>query len=346
MSEHIQRLQKNLKKGEAVLLFNGGSVDPHMQHIISCDMEYAFLLVTKKKNVLFVSVLEVERAQKTLSVGKVVELSSGLKDLTPFLKSVSVLYLNYGHISVAAFRKVKKSFKGLKFKDGGDIFMKLRILKTSSEVAIIKKACLITARIWKELLGNWKKFKTELDVAQFIRFKALEYANGVSFDPIVASGRNGALPHYVPQKRKLVKGFCVIDFGVRLNGYISDVTRTVYLGKPSGAEIGDYNKVLSSNIRSISALKKGIAFKKVDAVSRRDFDYCHSLGHGIGVEVHEAPALAKRSKSKLVAGMCFTIEPGMYLSGKYGIRIEDDIYFDGKKVHVLTQGISKKLTLV
>ena len=346
MCEHINRLQKKLHSKEAVLLFNAGVVDPHMQHLISCDMEYAFLLITKKKNILFVSALELERARKTLPVEKVVEFSKGLEDLIPFLKGITVLYLNNGHVNVAAFKKIKKSFKGLKFKDGREILRDLRLVKTPSEVRIIKKACSITARIWDELLRSWKKFKTEKDVAFFIKVKALEYADGVSFTPIVASGKNGALPHYVPQDKKLAKGFCVIDFGVRLKGYISDVTRTVYVGKPSGTEIGNYNAVLSSNLRSIAALKKGESFKKIDAISRRDFDYNHSLGHGIGVEVHEAPSLAGRSKEKLHAGMCFTIEPGMYLSGKYGIRIEDDIYFDGKKVHVLTKKIPKKLILV
>lgn len=186
--------------------------------------------------------------------------------------------------------------------------------------------------------------KTERDIKAFIEERSMQLADGSSFPTIVASGKNGAAPHHETTNQKLKRGFCVIDFGVRYKGYISDVTRTIFFGKPTLQEKKDYEKVLQANQSAINEIKEGTSLKKLDNISRKEFDYPHSLGHGIGVEVHEAPSVSANSKEKVKRGMCFTIEPGLYRKGKYGIRIEDDILVS-KKTVVLTQQITKRLLI-
>ena len=347
MNEKLKCLQNKLKNKEAILHFTTEDEDPTLLWAVGMSAEYTFLLITKKECVLFVSSLERERAKKEANIKKVLTLKEGIEDLNKYLQKVSTIFLDYNKISINNFKRIKKKVKGRKsYKDCSKLFTEERMIKTKSEIKIIKKACKITAKIWKEMCNSFKTFKTEEDIKIYIEDKARKYASGPSFSTIVGSGKHGAIPHHTTTKQKLKKGFCVIDFGIKYKNYISDVTRTVYIGNPTKKEIEDYNKVLRANEESIKACKDDVPLNKIDKISRTEFNYNHSLGHGIGVEVHESPALAPRSKTKLKKGMCFTIEPGMYKKGMYGIRIEDDIYFDGKKAHVLTKDISKKLVVI
>jgi len=134
----------------------------------------------------------------------------------------------------------------------------------------------------------------------------------------------------------------VLDFGVRYNNYISDISRTIFFGKPTKKELNEYKKVQKASTRAIKALKIGKRCKTIDKISRKEFTYPHSLGHGIGVEVHEAPSLSPKSKDIIQENMCFTIEPGLYIPEKFGIRIEDDLLMTKKGPVLLTKS-SKEL---
>ena len=181
-----------------------------------------------------------------------------------------------------------------------------------------------------------------------MKFLANNEADGISFEPIVASGSNGAKPHHAPSDAKLKKGFCVIDFGVKHKGYCSDITRTIYLGRPTLSEIKEYHKVLGVQKEAIDLCAEGVSCSKV-------YDYAydmlgeafnHGLGHGIGVEIHEKPNIKGRSSDVFKKGMIFTIEPGVYYPSKYGIRIEDDIIIGNNgKTEVLTK-ISKNMRIL
>lgn len=337
----LMRLQQQLKSGQGILLCNTTLVDPNMLYFLSCPMEAAFLVVLKKKSYLLVSALEEDRARATMAVDEIVVYQNGVADLKKALANCKDVLINKSFLNVAFFEKLQKELS-VTCGDCSELLRSLRMIKDKDEVLRIRKACQISGKIFHEMLKHFSSFKTEKDVAFFIERAALYEASGVSFPTIVASGEHGSQPHYTTSTTSLLHGFCVIDFGVRFEGYISDITRTLFLGKPSKQEFADYQLVLDANKRCIAALRENVTLSKLDALSRKNHTYCHSLGHGIGVEVHESPHLSKNSDDKLRDGMCFTIEPGLYKPGKYGIRIEDDIYFH-RQAEVLSKGIPKEL---
>lgn len=216
----------------------------------------------------------------------------------------------------------------------------VRRRKDDSEVALIERACGVVDDAWTHLLtsGAIAAGRSERDVAADLEH-AMRRAgsDGVAFETIVASGPNGAHPHHVPGDRLLADGeLVVIDFGAMVGGYSSDCTRTVALGQAPGRLVDAYAVVLEAQLAGVAAVRPGIACSDLDAVSRGIIDsagyggyFGHSLGHGVGLDVHEAPAVSSRSTSTLSDGDVITIEPGIYLPDLGGIRIEDTVAVSG-----------------
>ena len=166
---------------------------------------------------------------------------------------------------------------------------------------------------------------------------------------IVASGSNASSPHHKPSNAKIKKGFCVIDFGVKYRGYCSDITRTVYAGRPSLKEKEIYNSLLKIQEEAINLAKNNKKCSELydfvnESLGKYKKYFTHGLGHGVGVEIHEMPNLTLNSKDRIKDGMAFTIEPGIYISGKFGIRIEDTILFKNRPI-ALTK-TSKDLLII
>ena len=214
------------------------------------------------------------------------------------------------------------------------VIEKIRLIKTQEEINIIKAACEIADNAFTHILDYIKPGKTELDVSNELEFfMRKQGATSSSFDIIVASGLRSALPHGVATDKVIEKGdFVTLDFGALYNGYISDITRTIAVGQPSDKLVEMYNVVLESQLLALEKVGPGMTGIEADAVAR---DYLkskgygeafgHSTGHGIGLEVHEGPGLSFRSETVLEPNMVVTIEPGVYLPGIGGVRIEDDI---------------------
>ena len=214
------------------------------------------------------------------------------------------------------------------------VIEKIRLIKSQEEINIIKVACEIADNAFTHILNFIKPGITELDVSNELEFfMRKQGATSSSFDIIVASGLRSALPHGVATKKIIETGdFVTLDFGAYYNGYISDITRTVAVGQPSEKLVEMYNAVLESQLLALEKVGPGMTGAEADAVSR---DYLkskglgeafgHSLGHGIGLEVHEGPGLNFRSEVVLEPNMIVTIEPGAYIPGVGGVRIEDDI---------------------
>jgi Xaa-Pro aminopeptidase len=208
----------------------------------------------------------------------------------------------------------------------------LRMIKDEAEVALIRAAVVLNERVFTETLATIGPNTTEADLAAEIYFRGVKYgASKVSFDPIIASGANGSKPHARFTSDKLVPETpLTFDMGMRLNGYCSDMTRTVfYKGCPAKWE-KIYNTVRAAKDAAFDAVKPGLLGKDIDAVARQVMvdgglpeTFNHGLGHGIGIEVHEAPRLAKTGEVPLQEGMCITDEPGYYIDGVGGMRIED-----------------------
>jgi len=188
----------------------------------------------------------------------------------------------------------------------------------AKEMQIIKKAFNYGNKILNKTINNFKNFKTESDVSGFLEYETKKLGLGLSFPPIVASGSNGSMPHYEPRNVKLNKGFCVIDFGIKYNGYCTDCTRTIYLGNISKKEKNIYNFLLDIQKNIIENIKINddcdeIYVNCVKSLGKYSKYFIHGLGHGVGVEIHELPNLTLDSKDKIGRDMVFTVEPGIYI---------------------------------
>jgi Xaa-Pro aminopeptidase len=209
----------------------------------------------------------------------------------------------------------------------------LRLIKTSAEIKILKEAAAIADAAFTHIVEYIRPGLTELDVSNELEFfMRKQGASSSSFDIIAASGKRSALPHGVATDKIIEKGdFITLDYGAYYNGYVSDITRTLAVGEPDPELKKIYNIVLEAQLRGMAGIKPGMTGKEADALTRNFIVekgygeyFGHSTGHGIGLEVHEGPALSVRSETILEPGMVVTVEPGIYLPGVGGVRIEDD----------------------
>ena len=209
---------------------------------------------------------------------------------------------------------------------------KQRMIKDEDEIEKIRKACELTDSCFNHLLKFIKVGKTEKEIALEIeRYFKLNGAEGISFEPIVASGSNSSKPHAVPTDKKIDLGdIIILDFGCKYKGYCSDMTRTIFVGyvKEEIKEI--YDLVLKNQIQTEKELKEGVNIKNIYRMLENDFklngyDLVHSLGHGVGLDIHEYPYLYGKNDSFLKEKMVVTNEPGIYVPGKFGVRIEDTV---------------------
>jgi Xaa-Pro aminopeptidase len=221
----------------------------------------------------------------------------------------------------------------------------LRRIKDAEELALMSQAALAGCRLFEHMLGFIRPGLTEIEVAAELEHQArLQGAEGMSFETIVASGPRSALPHGRATATPLPrKGFLTLDFGIILQGYCSDMTRTVYLGKPRTKERAAYEAVLEAQQAGVQAVRPGATCGEVDEAARSVLRqaglaeaFSHSTGHGVGLEIHESPRIGAGQKTRLQAGMVVTIEPGIYLPGEFGIRIEDMVAVTPAGGHVLT----------
>ena len=195
----------------------------------------------------------------------------------------------------------------------------------------IKEACRITDECFEFLLEYIKPGMTEKQIARKIQDYYMDNADGISFEPIVASGENSSKPHAVPTNRKIEENDIItIDMGCKVNGYCSDMTRTIFVGSIPEEMKKVYDLVLKNQVQTIEQMKDGASTRLLTKMVENDFklngyDLIHSLGHGVGLEIHEAPYVSYRSDAQLKENMVVTDEPGIYIPGKFGVRIEDTV---------------------
>ncbi|WP_210365898.1 aminopeptidase P family protein [Bacillus sp. REN3] len=236
------------------------------------------------------------------------------------------------HVTFAAYKEFDQSIDAEMVPVSGEI-EKLRLIKTDSEIKILKEAAAIADAAFTHILEFIRPGRTELEVSNELEFfMRKQGATSSSFDIIVASGYRSALPHGVASDKVIEKGeFITLDYGAYYKGYVSDITRTVSIGNPSGKLKEIYDIVLEAQLRGMAGIKPGMTGKEADALTRNFITekgygeyFGHSTGHGIGLEVHEGPSLSFRSDTVLEPGMVVTVEPGIYIAGLGGVRIEDD----------------------
>ena len=264
-------------------------------------------------------------------------------------------------VTVAAHGRMTAAFEGIRgvrarreaLVDVGPVVAEVRERKDEGEIATMRRAAAMGCRLFEDMLSVIEPGMTEMAVAAELEYRARQAgADGMSFETIVAGGVRSALPHGRASAAKIPKrGLVTLDFGVVLDGYCSDMTRTVHMGsgvRGRGALDGPgeravYDSVLEAQEAAVSAVKAGVTTADVDEAARSvlrrdglDGYFTHSTGHGVGLEIHEGPRLAAKGSQKLAAGMVVTIEPGAYLPGRFGVRIEDMVLVTAVGGEILT----------
>jgi len=249
-------------------------------------------------------------------------------------------------LSLADHAALNKLTRGVKLVAAPSIVGDLRVYKSAAEVKAMSKAIRVAEDAYQAMVKSIRVGQTELEMAARLEFEMkCRGASGPAFGTICAEGANAALPHAHPGKRKVKKGSAILfDWGARVGGYCSDLTRMVFVGSIPPKMRRVFEVVLEAQVAAIGAVRPGARMCDVDAVARgiiadAGFGECfgHGLGHGLGLDVHERPSLSWRSDAKLEPGMLVTVEPGIYLPGFGGVRIEDDVLVTPSGCRILTK---------
>ncbi|HEY0265054.1 MAG TPA: Xaa-Pro peptidase family protein [Granulicella sp.] len=333
---------------EALLVTHG----PDVRYLSGFTGSSGALVLASGKSVLFTDGRYTTQA-KAEAVGSRVVIERGAAVLAACVwmekEGIERCGFDAAHTTVAAFEAMKKAVgpkvRRSLFRPSGPLVAGLREVKDADEIVLLRKAAALGCRLFDELLGVMEPGMTETAVAAELEQRARRYgAEGMSFETIVASGERSALPHGRASEAKLPKrGFVTLDFGVILDGYLSDMTRTVHMGKALPGEMEAYEAVLEAQEAAVAAVTPGVTGADVDEAARSvlrraklDTYFTHSTGHGVGLEIHEGPRLAIKQTQRLAEGMVVTIEPGVYLPGRFGIRIEDMVLVTAGGCEVLT----------
>ena len=250
------------------------------------------------------------------------------------LEGVKRVIVQAEHLTLSMLEEYKKMLPDHSFVPVSSILNESVAVKSQAEREVIAESQRITDAVFDHLLGFVKPGMSEQEIAAEIVYQHLRRgASAMSFDPIVASGPNSALPHARPTKRKLQQGdMVVIDMGCFKNGYASDMTRTIAVGEPGEEARKVYQVVLDAQLKALEAASSNMTSKELDNVARSVIEdagygsfFSHSLGHGVGLQIHEWPSVSWRAEYPLKAGVIITIEPGIYIPDQLGVRIEDMI---------------------
>lgn len=307
------------------------------------------VLVTEK-DALFIT-----DSRYTIQAGEQVELMPVVSYAAPtdqdaFLAenakklAVSKVGFEASSLPYGAYEKIGKAMSGVELVAAPDLFAKLRLVKDPEEIEVIERACRFADETFQYLLPRLQPGRTEADVNLELEFYIRRAGHDLAFEPIVVSGERSARPHGRASEKVLADGdFLTMDFGAGVDGYNSDLTRTVVIGKATDRHRQVYEQVLKAQLASIEAMKPGVPAKDVDATARRVLDekglakyFGHGLGHGLGRAVHDAGRLSGTSDDVLALGQVWTVEPGVYIEGFGGVRIEDDVVVVSDGVRILT----------
>ena len=336
MSRIAKFTEKMINAGADAALI---SSELNIRYLSSFNFTDGYILVTKSRAYLITDFRYIEAARATVNsdefevvmperISMGVTMASLLDDL-----GVKTVMFEESALSCADLERFKKLFAGKEMVFGAsEILTELRIYKSEDEIENMKKAQAITDAAFTHILKVMKPEMTEIDVALELEFfMRRNGAEGLAFETIAVSGTASSLPHGVPRSCRLERGFLTMDFGAKYNGYCSDMTRTVVIGKADEDVKKVYNTVLLAQTSALEALREGMPCAAADKIARDIIDkeyagrFGHSLGHGVGMFIHEEPRLAGKVPESVVLsrGHVVTVEPGIYIEGKYGCRIED-----------------------
>jgi len=318
---------------------------------------FANLIITLDSAFLITDFRYVEQAAEQAKLFEIIRYGGKLDDTLNELlysKSVDILAFEESHLSFAEYSKYKLKFSVKELVPLGGAVEDLRKVKDETEIETIKKAVQIADNTFTHILGFIKPGMAEVEIAAEIEyFMKKQGAEGASFETIVASGVRSSMPHGVASEKKVEPGDVItMDFGAIYKGYCSDMTRTVFVGRPGKEMEHIYNIVLEAQLKSLEGAHKGLKGRDIDYIARKIItdagygeNFGHSLGHGVGLEIHEEPRFSPGSNQVMENGMAVTVEPGIYVTGLGGVRIEDLIIINDQKPVVLTKSPKELIVL-
>ena len=332
---------------------------PNIRHLCGFTGSAGVMVITAREKVLLTDGRYTEQAKQEVKGAKVkIVKKSALMAAAEWLErhaSLRRVGFESAHMTVAERASLAKAIgRSATLLASPPIVEPLRMIKDAEEIACIRAACQLGVQLFSKLTGKLRPGMTESALAGELEFAArLAGAEQMAFPTIVAAGERSALPHGRASNAAIPpQGFVVCDFGVILAGYCSDMTRTVHVGRPQSDARSAYEAVREAQQAALDAVKPGATTGEVDHAARKllynrrlgQF-FTHSTGHGLGLEIHEAPKIAAAQKEVLRPGMVITIEPGVYLPGKWGVRIEDTVVVTETGCEVLTTCPKDLLTL-
>jgi Xaa-Pro aminopeptidase len=361
--QRIARLREKLEehKLDAVFISSPESASPvNRRYLSGFTGTSAYLLISEGDAVVATDFRYYEQAEgqaKAFRLHKAVGAME--KWLPPLFEGLGGKRLAFeaSHVSYQLYRGMRKIVQDLPEKDRPklvpttNLIEGLRVVKDAEELGALQRAIELGDEAFEHVAQlvepGWSEKQVAWEIEKYIREHGGE---GLSFDTLVGAGERGAMPHCFPTDRKLKKGEgVVIDMGVKLDGYMSDLTRTIYLGKPDDEFKRVYDIVLAAQQTAQVLVEAGMTGEQAHGLAAAVIEeaghgdhFGHGLGHGVGLQIHEAPRLGPNSKDKLSDGMVFTIEPGIYLTGWGGVRIEDVVVLEDGKARLLSH--APKLT--
>lgn len=345
MNTRLQCLRSKLKAQniEGMIISNPVNI----KYLIGIEAE-GILLLTRKENIYITDARYIEMVQSTLTIiDEIIVIN--VKDITDedyknFFSFCENVGFEEENVTYSKYKEYMHRYRINNLVETEQIVEKQRITKDEEEIRKLRKACEITDNCFGHLLRFIKIGMTEKEVAfEIQRYFAQNGASGLAFDSIVASGVNSSKPHAVPTDKIIEKGDIItIDFGCKYKGYCSDMTRTIFIGYIQENVREVYNLVLKNQKQTLHEMYDGantkILFKMVDNDFRvHRYELTHALGHGVGLDVHEEPTLGPKKDNILRENMVVTDEPGIYLPGKFGVRIEDTVLITKSGYEVLTK---------
>ena len=325
---------------------------PDIRYLSGFTGSSAVLVLARRRSVLFTDGRYTTQARSECKGTRVViSKRPALLEACAHIEKIGVKRCGFDsdHTTVSALDQMRKAvsapLRRSFFQPAPAIVAKLRESKDAGEIARMRSAAELGCRIFDSLFDHIVSGVTEAEIALAIESAARRAgASAMSFETIVAGGPRSALPHGVATSARLPRrGFVTLDFGVVLDGYCSDMTRTVHLGRPSPEERAVYDAVLGAQLAAVSRVAPGVSGAEVDQAARAPLQragfgrcFTHSTGHGVGLEIHEGPRLAANVQEKLRPGMVITVEPGVYLPGRFGVRIEDMVLVTEQASELLT----------
>lgn len=329
----IKKIQKKLasQKLDALLVSAPGNVQ-YLSHFTGSNKT---LFITKNKCYLLTDSRYHVRAKKEIPKSlkiEIIEIKNKETTFQKITKRTDIIGFEAKDVTVSRLKSYKKLLKGKKLQATENIVENIRITKQEFEIKRIKKSCEILGKVFRNLKKEIRPGIREQDLAWKVRELAYrEGAEDIAFEPIIAFGKNSALPHHKSDDTRLKNNdLILIDIGVKYQGYCSDMTRVILPKNPSEKIMKMYQACLEAKEASAQAIEPGIKAEKIDSIARKilkkyGFDryFTHSLGHGVGINVHEKPNLSPVSKDVLRENSVFTIEPGIYIENLGGIRLED-----------------------